>query len=80
VDRPKWKLAAFVAANGQDLRDAYVSLTHEQREAFRSEVKESRAEKRTMVRMNPKAVQKDFDKSFELLNQEVNTSKKMKCV
>ncbi|KAF8592625.1 hypothetical protein K439DRAFT_1610393 [Ramaria rubella] len=65
-----WNLVQYVVQHHEELEKAYAQLNEEEKEGFRKCVNETRAEKKTMVWVNPKAIQKDMNNMFEVLKQE----------
>ncbi|KAG2100425.1 uncharacterized protein F5147DRAFT_560080, partial [Suillus discolor] len=65
------KLPAFIKAHQADLSSEYYHLTIGQKEDFRKSVMNLRQSRVKIVRANPKALQKDINATFNIMQNEV---------
>lgn len=68
----KYKLPKFISEHHEQLMRKFQRLTEGQRKKYASNLVELRAKKQAIVRANPKAVLKDFDAAFSVMEDEVS--------
>jgi hypothetical protein len=69
----RMRLPAFIKAHQAELSSEYYRLTIGQKEALRRSVMNLRQSRVKIVRANPKALQKDVNATFNIMQNEVST-------